>query len=71
MNVMSGCPNCGAESQYLTVSQFAHELQMKEATIRAWILRRKIVYVTIGEKSVRIPRSEIDRLVVIVPAKIE
>jgi excisionase family DNA binding protein len=46
----------------ITIPEAARVLGLKEATIRAWILRRKISYCKIGSKSVRIPTSEIDRI---------
>ena len=46
----------------LTVPEFAAELGLKEATVRAWILKRRISYSKVGGKSVRIPRSELERL---------
>jgi excisionase family DNA binding protein len=46
----------------LTVEQVARELGLKESTIRAWTLRRKISFVKLG-RCVRIPRSEVDRLI--------
>jgi excisionase family DNA binding protein len=45
-----------------TVSQAATELGLSVFTIRAWIAARKILYVRLG-RAVRIPRSEISRLV--------
>src|SRR5688572_12110925 len=57
----------------LTVPEFAEQLGLKEATVRAWILRRRISYCKINGKSVRIPRSELDRLTTenFVPALME
>ena len=47
----------------LTVAQAANELGLKESTIRAWCLRRKnISFVKLG-RCVRIPQSEVDRLI--------
>jgi excisionase family DNA binding protein len=46
----------------LTVEQVAHELGLKESTIRAWLLKRKLAFVKLG-RSVRIPRAEVDRLI--------
>ncbi len=47
----------------LTVEQASKRLGLKEATLRAWILRRKIAYAKIGKKSVRIPEEEIERII--------
>jgi len=46
----------------LTVEQAARELGLKESTIRAWLLRRKISFVKLG-RCVRVPREEVDRLI--------
>lgn len=57
----------------LTVAEVADLLRMKPATIRAWILRRKISYVKLAAgRSVRIPESEVQRLTsVLIPARPE
>ena len=46
----------------LTVEDVARELGLKESTIRAWLLRRKLSYVKLG-RCVRVTRTEIDRLI--------
>ena len=43
------------------VKEVAKILNLSEATIRAWILRKEIKYIKIG-KSVRITQEEVDRL---------
>jgi excisionase family DNA binding protein len=54
-----------ADSEYEThlraVEQAARELNLSEATIRAWIIQRRIGFVKLG-KSVRVPATEIRRL---------
>lgn len=45
----------------LTIPAAAARLGVTEATIRAWVWRRKIAYRKIG-RAVRIPQSEIDRI---------
>lgn len=45
----------------LTVAQAAERLTLKESTLRAWVLRRRIRYVKIGG-SVRIPLSVLDEI---------
>ena len=45
----------------LTVLQSAELLTVKEATVRAWIWRRRIPYVKVG-RSVRIRREVVDEL---------
>jgi len=48
--------------QLRTVEQAADDLNVSIHTIRAWIARRKIACVRLG-RAVRVPASEIDRLV--------
>jgi excisionase family DNA binding protein len=47
----------------LTIEQAAESLGLKVPTIRAWMLRRKIGFVKVGERATRIPLSEIRRIV--------
>ncbi len=47
----------------LNVEQAAERLGLKVATMRSWILRRKISYAKVGGKSVRIPEEEIQRII--------
>jgi len=49
--------------ELLTVDQAAAELTLKPKTIRLWIASRRIGHVRIGERAIRIPISEIDRLI--------
>jgi excisionase family DNA binding protein len=55
----------------LTVREVAERLALKEATIRAWLLARRIASVRVGRRAVRIPCSEVDRVVAegFLPAK--
>ena len=46
----------------LTTEEAAHELGVKESTVRAWIARRRLGFVKLG-RCVRIPRSELERIV--------
>ena len=45
------------------VDEACAKLNIKEPTLRRWILLRKVTYVKIG-RSVRIPESEINRIIV-------
>lgn len=49
-------------SRLLTVTETAEALGLKESTIRAWVMRRKLPFVKLG-RSVRIPENFIDELV--------
>lgn len=57
-------------TELLTVNEMALEANLSQATIRAWLLQRKIASVRLG-RAVRIPRTELDRLLSqgAVPAK--
>ncbi len=45
-----------------TVAETAKELEVKPATVRSWVLARKIAFRKIG-RSVRIPKAEIERII--------
>ena len=45
----------------LTVKEAAERLGLVEGTLRIWISRGRVTYHKIG-RAVRIPRSEVDRL---------
>lgn len=49
--------------EMLGVRETALRLGVKECTIRAWILRRKIGYVKLNGAAVRIPASEVERII--------
>ena len=49
------------DSQPRTVEQAAAELNLSEATIRAWIAQRRLGHVRLG-RAVRIPAHEIQRI---------
>lgn len=49
--------------QLLRVSEVAELLAVKESTIRAWLLARRIACVRVGGRAVRIPLSEVERMV--------
>ena len=55
-------PRISDEKQMLTVSEVAAALGIKEATVRAWVSKRKITYVKLG-RLVRIPAKEIKGLI--------
>jgi len=47
----------------LRVEEAAEYLNVKPSTIRAWLLRRKLPRVRVGERAVRIPVDALDRLI--------
>lgn len=51
------------EVELLTVPEAAQRLRLRESTIRAWILRRRLSRIRVGARAVRIPASEIDRII--------
>jgi excisionase family DNA binding protein len=57
----------------LTVPETAQRLAVKESTIRAWLLTRRLCKVRVGRRAVRVPASEVDRLIAegLVPAREE
>ena len=49
--------------QLLTIREAAQRLGLREKTLRRWVALRKIEYIKAGERAVRIPSSEIDRII--------
>ena len=46
----------------LTVKEVSEKLHLSEATIRKWIITKKIKFIKLG-KAVRIHQEELDRLI--------
>ena len=46
----------------LNVEQAADALAIREKTVRAWIAQRRLGYVRVAGRAIRIPQAEIDRL---------
>jgi excisionase family DNA binding protein len=55
----------------LTVAETAQILRLSVSAIRAWILQRRIPFIKLQNKVVRIRRSDVDALIAasVVPAK--
>ena len=51
------------DSDFLTVAEFCDCLGIKQATGRKWVFERRVSIVKVGSRLVRIPRSELDRVV--------
>lgn len=49
--------------QLLTIKEAAQRLGLREKTLRRWVALRKIEYIKAGTRAVRIPSSEIDRII--------
>jgi len=47
----------------LRVEEAAEYLNVKPSTIRAWLLRRKLPFVRVGARAVRVPLAALDKLV--------
>lgn len=47
----------------LRVEEAAEFLNLKPSTVRAWLLKRKLPSVRIGERAVRIPRAALEKLI--------
>ena len=52
----------GTVERLLDVGECAQRLGLKKSTIRRWLFDRRIASVKLG-KSVRVPESEVDRLI--------
>lgn len=57
------------KEELLTVPEFSEALKVKECTVRKWLLLRKIRSFRVSGKAVRIPASELARLLSEVPAR--
>jgi excisionase family DNA binding protein len=59
------------DPRLLRIEQFAALLNIKESTARAWLLSRRVCKVRVGRRAIRIPASEVDRIISdgIVPAR--
>ncbi len=51
------------DGQLLTVRQTAERLALRESTIRSWILSRRIGFVKVGGRAVRIPVEAVEEIV--------
>jgi len=52
-----------SQQKLLRVEEAAEFLNLKASTIRAWLLRRKLPCVHVGERAVRIPREALEQLI--------
>lgn len=52
-----------AQKEMLSVAEAAHDLGLRPSTIRAWLLRRKLTFIRLSPRCVRIKRSEIEKLI--------
>lgn len=47
----------------VSIREAAGWLGLREATVRAWILRRRITVVRVGTRAIRIPVSAIQKII--------
>jgi excisionase family DNA binding protein len=52
------------DSELLTVPEFAEACGCTVACVRRWILERRIASVKVGRRLVRIPDTEVERLLI-------
>jgi excisionase family DNA binding protein len=50
-------------SRLLRVPEFAERLGIKSSTARAWLLARRISKARVGRRAIRIPESEVERII--------
>ncbi len=51
------------EEKLLKADEVAQILGVKVSTIRAWLLARRISKIRVGRRSIRVPSSEIQRII--------
>jgi excisionase family DNA binding protein len=49
--------------EMLRVEQVAERLNIKPSTVRAWLLRRVLSRVRVSKRAIRIPASEVERII--------
>jgi excisionase family DNA binding protein len=54
--------NDSSGPQLLTAAQVAERLAIKESTIRAWLLARRLPFIRVGRRAVRIPIAEVNKI---------
>jgi excisionase family DNA binding protein len=52
-----------SEVVLLSVPEVAEHLAIKKSIVRAWLLHSWLEYVRVGKRSVRIPLSEVQRII--------
>jgi excisionase family DNA binding protein len=64
-------PSVPSDAILLTVRETAAILRLSQSAIRSWILQKKIPYIKLQNKAIRILRSDVDALIAasLVPAR--
>lgn len=57
------------DKKLFTVKEAAEMLTIPEPTLQDWVFKRKLTVVRVGEKLIRIPKEEIERLMKVIPAQ--
>jgi excisionase family DNA binding protein len=52
-----------SDERLLRVDEFAKRLEIKDSTARAWLLARRVAKVRVGRRSIRVPESEVARII--------
>jgi len=47
----------------LTIREAAQRLGIRESTVRAWTSQRRLGFVRVGRRAIRIPLSEIEKVI--------
>lgn len=50
------------ERDWMTVKEFADDVQLSAQTVRDWIKTGKLKAVKISDRTIRIPKTELERL---------
>ena len=60
MSTTKKVPSVPSDAILLTVRETAAILRLSQSAIRSWILQKKIPYIKLQNKAVRIRRSDVD-----------
>jgi excisionase family DNA binding protein len=52
-----------SDEKLCRIEEFAKRLEIKSSTARAWVLARRVAKVRVGRRAIRIPESEITRII--------
>jgi excisionase family DNA binding protein len=52
-----------SDLKLLTTAQVAERLSLRESTIRAWLLARRLPFIRVGRRAIRIRTAEVNRII--------